>query len=292
MIENAQKQINNEPNLSPGIKSLVELLIGVIQILAGKRLAKTSKNSNVPPSMDPNREKKTKAKLERKPGGQPGHTGVTLQQSDNPDTIIDIKVDREILRPGLWKHSGYEKRQIFDLRIVKHVTEYRAEILVNEKGDKVTAEFPDGLVQKAQYGNGVKVHSVYMSVWQLIPCERVSEHFASQMGLPLSAGTVHNFKEEAYKLLEPYETWVKGRIRDSKIIHCDETGIAVEGKRVWLHVASNDLYTLYYPHKKRGKEAMDEAGVLGGEGGVLIHDHWKPISPTVIKNTSYAMHII
>ena len=179
----------------------------MIQILAGKRLAKNSKNSNVPPSMDPNREKKPKVKQERRPGGQVGHAGITLQQCDNPDAIIDIKVDRERLPVGLWENAGYERRQIFDLKIVTHITEYRAEILVNEKGQKVTAPFPEGLVQKAQYGNGVKRHSVYMSVKQLIPCERVSEHFSSQMGLPLSAGTVHNFKKEAYNLLEPYEAW-------------------------------------------------------------------------------------
>jgi transposase len=277
LIENAKEQIDREPNLSPGIKSLFELLIGVIQILAEKRLTRNSKNSNVPPSMCPNREKKVKAQPERKPGGQPGHAGFSLQQSDNPDAIIELKVDRDSLPFGLWKHAGYEKRQIFDLKIVKHITEYRAEILVNETGVKVTAEFPLGLVQKAQYGNGVKAHSVYMSAQQLIPCERVSDHFASQMGLPLSSGTVHNFKEEAYNLLEPYEAWVKEEIRDnSKIIHCDETGIIVQGKRVWLHVASNGRYTFYYPHIKRGKEATDEAGVLSGEGGVLIHDHWKP----------------
>jgi transposase len=283
LIENAREQINKEANLSPGIKALVELLIAVIQILAGKRIAKNSKNSDVPPSMDPNREKKPKEKAERKPGGQPGHAGITLQQCDNPDEIITLKVDRDNLPVGIWKYSGYEKRQIFDMKIVKHVTEYRAEILVNEAGEKVTAEFPEGLVQKAQYGNGVKAHSVYMSVKQLIPCERVSEHFSSQMGLPLSAGTVHNFKEEAYNLLEPYEEWVKEQIRRSKIIHGDETGIAVEGKRTWLHVASNKKYTFYYPHGKRGKEAMDEAGVFSGGSGILIHDHWKPYYSYVNK---------
>jgi transposase len=276
LIENARKQINDEPNLPPGIQALFELLIGVIKILAEKRLSKNSKNSGVSPSMDPNREKKPKSNQGRKPGGQPGHAGVTLEQSDNPDAIIEIKVKRDNLPPGTWKHAGYQKRQVFDLEIVKHVTEYRAEILVNETGSKVVAEFPDGLVQRAQYGNGVKAHSVYMSAWQLVPCQRVSEHFASQMGLPLSSGTVHNFKEEAYNLLEPYETWVKEQIRNSKIIHTDESGVVVEGKRVWLHVASNSQYTFYYPHRKRGKVAMDEAGVLDGDGGVLIHDHWKP----------------
>jgi len=248
----------------------------MIQILAGKKLAKTSKNSNVPPSMDPYRERGKKIKKERKPGGQAGHPGYSLQQSDNPDIIIEIKVDRDSLPVGRWKHAGYEKRQIFDLKIVKEVTEYRAEKMVNEKGETVTAEFPEGLVQKAQYGKGVKAHSVYMSVQQLIPCDRVSEHFSSQMNLPLSAGTVHNFKECAYNLLEPYETWVKEQIKNSKIIHTDETGIVVEGKRVWLHVASNARYTLYYPHEKRGKDAMEEGGVLSGKGGIIIHDHWKP----------------
>jgi transposase len=97
----------------------------VIQTRAVKRLAKNSKNSNVPPSMDPNREKNPKPKLNRKPGAQLGHTGATLQQSENPDTIIEIKVDRDTLPQGSWKHSGYEKRQIFDFQIVTHVTEYR-----------------------------------------------------------------------------------------------------------------------------------------------------------------------
>ncbi|MDR2053980.1 MAG: transposase [Treponema sp.] len=31
----------------------------------------------------------------------------------------------------------------------------------------------------------------------------------------------------------------------------------------------------YYPHRKRGKEAMDEMGILSDACGVLIHDHWK-----------------
>ena len=71
MVENARKQINDEPNLSPGIKALFELLIGVIQILAEKRLVKTSHNSSMPPSMDPNREKKPKEKRNENPAGSP-----------------------------------------------------------------------------------------------------------------------------------------------------------------------------------------------------------------------------
>jgi hypothetical protein len=50
-----------------------------------------------------------------------------------------------------------------------------------------------------------------MSVDQMVPCERVSEYFASQMNLPVSAGSVCNFKKEGYERLEGFEKWVKGR---------------------------------------------------------------------------------
>jgi len=47
-------------------------------------------------------------------------------------------------------------------------------------------------------------------------------------------------------------------------------------KRHWLHCNSNGSLTYYYPHAKRGKDAMDEMGVLPHFSGVLCHDHWKP----------------
>ncbi|MDR1955968.1 MAG: IS66 family transposase, partial [Treponema sp.] len=151
-----------------------------------KFIKKTSKNSHLPPAMDSNRGKNSKAKNKRKPGGQPGHEGNTLRPVDNPDEIVKLLVDREKLPPGTWKNDGYEKRQIFDMRVKCHVTEYRAERLVNGNGEYITAEFPEGLVQAAQYGAGVKVHGVYMSVEQAVPVERISEHFENQIHIPVS----------------------------------------------------------------------------------------------------------
>jgi transposase len=252
---------------------MIELLIMFIQVLAGKRIQKNSRNSSVPPASDPNREKISKAKNQKKPGG---HEGTTLEPVDNPDHTVELKIDRRKLPPGNWTSAGYERRQLFDLEIHRVVTEYQAEILINEQGIKITAEFPEGLVQKAQYGSGVKAQGVYMSVYQLIPCERVSEHFSSQVPIPVSSGSVCNFKQEAYKKLEWFEQWVKERLKSEKILHCDETGINIGGKRVWEHNASSLEYTLYYPHEKRGREAMDTIGVIPGTKAILIHDHWKP----------------
>jgi transposase len=194
---------------------------------------------------------------------------------DTPDKIVPLTIDRSTLPPGEWKVVGWEKRQVIELEIQRVVTEYQGEILENERGERVRAEFPEGVAQSAQYGKSVKSHTVYMSVYQMVPCERVSEHFASQINIPLSAGSVCNFKEEASAKLEWFESWVAGKLQGEAVLNCDETGINIGGNRVWLHNVSSEGYTLYFPHERRGKAGMDAMGALGGAEGILVHDYWK-----------------
>ncbi len=61
-----------------------------------------------------------------------------------------------------------------------------------------------------------------------------------------------------------------------KVLHTDETGININGKRQWLHNASSLDWTYLSVHEKRGAEAMDEIGILPQFQGVMCHDHWKP----------------
>jgi transposase len=276
-IANTRKLLDEEKNISPALKAAVEIIITLFQILIENHyVTKNSKNSSLPPAMDPNRQKKSKSQNERKPGGQPGHEGKTLQPVPNPTNVIEIKLDRGKPPPGKWREAGYESRQVFDMEITCRVTEYRAERLVNEKGEYWTADFPEGLVQKAQYGNGIKAHGVYLSVEQALPCQRISEHFENQILIPVSTGSICNFKKEAYTLLEYFRIWVISRLIGAKVLHCDETGINIASQREWMHSVSNGLLTYYYPHEKRGKAAMDSIGVIGKTGAVLVHDHWRP----------------
>ena len=71
---------------------------------------------------------------------------------------------------------GYEVRQVIDVVVSTEVTEYRAEILENAKGEQYVTEFPEGVTSPIQYGNGVKVQSRYLSQHQLIPLLRVRSH--------------------------------------------------------------------------------------------------------------------
>ena len=50
----------------------------------------------------------------------------------------------------------------------------------------------------------------------------------------------------------------------------------VDGRLGWIHSASTETLTLLSVHRKRGVEAMLDAGVLGGFRGVAVHDGWAP----------------
>ena len=274
-IENTRRLLAEDPGVSLALKSSIELLLLLVTLLLN-RLGINSGNSSKPPSTDPNRKKKIKIPSEKKPGGQKGHNGTTLQKFSDPDVIEKIPVDKATLPEGVYKDVGYESRQIVDIDFSRIVTEYRAQVLEGVNGKRYTAPFPEGVSRPVQYGINVKVHSVYMSQYQLIPYNRVEENFQDQVGIPISAGSIYNFNQDAYERLEVFEGIVKSKLIESDICHADETGINIDGKRHWLHCASNDWWTYYYPHKRRGLEAMEAMGVLPSFKGILCHDHWKP----------------
>lgn len=276
-LKSVEATLREDKSISPQVRVMMELLVVVINLLLGK-LGLNSKNSSTPPSKDPKRERGSKRKAvgeKRKPGGQNGHEGTTLKKVQKPDHIEMLEIDRRTIPSGNYTPVGFESRQVFDIKISTEVTEYRAEILEDEDGNQFVAKFPVGVTRPVQYGASVKAHSVYMSQQQLIPYDRIRDYFSDQCGIPLSAGSIFNFNKEAYDLLGTFEAIVKRQLIVQRLLNVDETGINVKGKLLWLHTAGNDLWTLFFPHEKRGLEAMNAMGVLKSFRGILCHDHWK-----------------
>lgn len=275
-IKQAETFLSEDKSLSPGIKSTLSMLIVIVKLLVN-RLGLTSRNSSKPPSSDPNREKPSKKNgLGKKTGGQLGHQGSQLKRVENPDEIHTIEVDRSQLPSGDYHDIGYVSRQVIDIRISRHVIEYRAQILANQTGKQFRASFPTGVTRPAQYGQALKANVVYQSQFQLLPYNRIDDYFTHEMGVSISQGSIYNFNKEAYLGLESFESWVKEQLIRAKVLHVDETGINVKGKGAWIHLAANEKYTYFFPHAKRGSVAMDAMGILPHFKGTLCHDHWKP----------------
>jgi transposase len=274
-VKNTRRLLGEDQNVSPALKAAVELLLLLVALLLN-RLGLNSSNSSKPPASDPNRKKKEKAPGANKRGGQPGHNGTTLKRVEKPDVIKDIPLDPATLPKGNYKEAGYDARQVIDIDISQIVTEYRAQILEDANGKRYTAPFPEGVNRPVQYGINLKAHSVYLSQYQLIPYNRIEETFLDQAGIPVGGGSIFNFNEEAYEKLEAFDAIARSKLINSDVCHADETGINIDGKRRWLHCVSNDDWTYFLPHEKRGVDAMNEMGILPNFHGILCHDHWKP----------------
>ncbi len=145
-----------------------------------EQLAKNSRNSSKPPSSDGYNKPKPKSlrkKGSRKSGGQPGHSGKTLELSKNPDQIIKHTLSRCPISAESFTDKdifNIIKRQVFDLPEPKLLVEehwiyqYR-----NSSGRVVTAEVPEGVNAPVQYGKRFQSWLVYLNDYQLVPLNRI-----------------------------------------------------------------------------------------------------------------------
>jgi transposase len=275
VIIEAKETLSKEKGLSVSVRLLINLLLTIVELLAGK-IGKNSQNSSIPPSQDPNRNKTSTARNKRKPCGHLGHEGKSLEVFETPDEVIPVPLDPASLPKGhRYRKVGVAKRQVVELHLRRHVKEYQLDILEDETGKRYTAESPVG-DSPVVYGNSVKAHAVYLSIYQLLPYGRVEEYFCDQAEIPISAGSLFNFNKEAFRRLLEFEAIAKTQLQNAAFLHTDETSINVNGKRLWLHSASNDRWVLFMPHLKRGVEGMKDMDVLPHFKGIMIHDHWKP----------------
>jgi transposase len=265
-------------NLPKRIERFFLQIADISFLLAENLQPKNSTNSGVPPSADSNRKKNPKRiKGQRKPGGQKGHKGKTLRRTSKPDVIVKLKVDPDKLIGDGWKPGKPEKRQVVDVIIKRVVTEYQAETMINAAGEKITAEFPDNVSAPVQYGLEFRALCVLMSQHLMVPIGNLRIFIKDVFAIDVSPATIVACNQEAAKSLRGgFTGWAAKTLQDAPVIHADETGVNIDGRRKWLHAACDGMTSLFMPHEKRGEAAMRDMGVIPKSGGVLVHDHWRP----------------
>jgi transposase len=172
---------------------------------------------------------------------------------------------------------AYESRQVFDLPARPlEVTEHRAEIkCCPHCGQAVKAGFPAAVRAPVQHGVRLASLMVYLNQQQLIPYARLTQLCEDLFGQPLSAGSVVSANAQVYENLESFARALVQQVPQAEVVHLDESGLRVQGRLHWLHVASTAKLTCYGVHPKRGAEAMDDLGIVGACRQWVVHDHWK-----------------
>lgn len=242
---------------------------------------KTSRNSSKPPSGDGfgKRTKSLRKKSKRPSGGQKGHPGSTLEWREQVDELVSHPVTAchrcgaSLVDAAVIEH---EMRQVHELPPLQlQVIEHQAEVKCCGSCAAISrGTFPAEVSMPVQYGSGVKGLMMYLMTAQLLPSDRTREVFKEVFGCEVSEGTLYNVRKKCFEQLAPVEQQIKAHIEAAEVIHCDETGLRVNGKLWWLHVASTAELTYYFLHEKRGRQAIDEMDVLPNFNGISVHDGW------------------
>jgi transposase len=279
--EQLQKLCKGDPEIYAFIKALLHR-IDVLEQENKELKRQVGQNSNTsskPPSSDGYRKPTNLRQSGGKKGAPNGHKGSTLKFAAVPDHIVDHSPSYcEKCQTSLEgvKEAQCERRQEFDIPAPKVVTtEHRLYHKVCPYCNHLQrAAAPAGVSAPTQYGAGFAAWTVYLSVYQLMPLERIGQLFEDLYGCRPCDKTLLSYLKSASDKLESTENTIRERLKESPVLHCDETGLRIQGETNWMHVASNALYTLLTIHTSRGSKGMKASGILAHYDGIVVHDSY------------------
>ena len=245
-----------------------------------ERINMNSSNSSKPPSSDINKKptpKSLRKSTGKKPGGQEGHEGHGLNITREPDETVKHMPEKCKTCPNASICQGKEKTvrtsRVFDVVITTKLTEHQViQKVCQMDGETITAEMPTGITGTVQYGEGICALVTTLYTRGVMSYGRIAEFMEGAFEIPISEGTISNILLNCVCHLTPVMSRIKSELIQSDVIHNDETGIRVDKKNHWAHVASNEQYTYITVSEKRGQIGMNEAGILPVYEKTSIHD--------------------
>ena len=260
----------------------IEELLHKIDELTKK--GKDSHNSSKPPSSDGYGKKPAPKSLKKssgkRQGGQPGHKGSGMKIDREPDKVVEHypSICEQCPNRGKCTSHVCESRYVIDIEVKTTLTQHKQmECKCRlQKNELISGTFPADVPATKQYGGNITALASVLSTVGMVSIERIHQILQSFSDLDISTGTIQNMLRRLNRSCKAATKKIYQKVINLPLIHCDETGLRVEGSLHWLHCACNSGWSYYFLHKKRGTEAIEEMAVLPGYQGVMVHDCWSP----------------
>lgn len=233
---------------------------------------KNSGNSNTPPSKESlkdevvRRTKSLRKPSGKKPGGQPGHKGGTLNMGDVVDAIVEERAERcdgcgDSLA-GCETVLDYITRTISLPELKPLITEVRHYVTICRTCGKRVKSHPERRRSNTVvYDVSVRGLVVYLSAVQFLPYNRIASFFKEVFGLEISQGSMVNWINEAKKAAAPAIGKIKEYIMQSAVVGFDESGCYCNKRLDWAWIAQTVYFTFVFHGKSRkGQELEDRFG--------------------------------
>lgn len=144
---------------------------------------------------------------------------------------------------------------------------------------------------KASIGLNTTIQLVYMWVSMGLPFTRIALYLQDFFLQNISTAGLSKHVILVAKVLRPVYTEILEDIKNSEIIHADETGWRVNGKKWWLWVFGNEESAIYTIDKSRGKDVVRR--ILGEIFlGVLVVDGWQSYLFLICEQQSCMAHLL
>ncbi|MDP3002871.1 MAG: IS66 family transposase [Bacteroidales bacterium] len=300
MSINSIDKDNRIAELEQEVKMLKAIIFELMERLARYENPKNSRNSSIPPSKDENRPFKSKSLREvsgKKPGGQPGHEGKTLEMVSVPDEIV-------VHNPLFCKHCGLdvshlpaemvERRQVVEIPPIKPIyIEHQVFARTCTCGHTISGSFPQEITPGISYGKSVESLSAYFYARQFLPFARMQEMFNDVFSLPISEGGIHQVLARATAKAEPAYELIHERITQASVVGSDETGTRIGKEKGWFWTWQNEKLTFITASMNRGTQTINQHFENGFPKAVLVHDCWKShFEPIVLTHQICIAHLL
>lgn len=243
------------------------------------KLNTNSTNSSKPPSTDPpwTPPKKKGGKGKRKQGAQTGHAGMAreLLPVEEVDVFVPcMPVTTCGCGGNVMVDTNPERKQVFEIpEIQPLVTEFQifggcCEACRAKFRGSVPTGTPTGML-----GPRALATIAYLTGKFNLSKRDVEELFCDYFSLPISLGSVCNAEQVVSDALKsPYEE-VVAAIKNEPVVHADETGHRIAGKRAWIWLALSLTMAVFFARASRSKKVALE--ILGENfGGILVSDRY------------------
>lgn len=236
-------------------------------------------NSSLPSSMQIIRKKvpNSREKTERKPGGQPGHTGHGRKRHTPTESHEIPAPDKYTGNPDFKKTGRVIRKQKVILSVTVGVVEMHTDEYRNKKtGQRVHAEFPEGFTDDVNYDGSVKAFAFLLANECNVSHDKVQDFLAeiTDGGLVLSKGMINGLCSEFSAKTQKEQGEAYTVLMSSPVMNTDFTNANVNGEsaQVLICAEPETETVLFLAREKKGHEGIRHTPVEEYQG-ILVHDH-------------------